>query len=45
MAIQFVARDNLESAAGADRIRRVLVAEVDPGGRMKLPKQKRGAGW
>lgn len=28
-----------------DRIRRVLVAEVDPAGRIKLPKQKRGAGW
>ncbi|OFW46486.1 MAG: hypothetical protein A3J29_19390 [Acidobacteria bacterium RIFCSPLOWO2_12_FULL_67_14b] len=28
-----------------DRIRRVLVAEVDPTGRIALPKQKRGAGW
>ena len=28
-----------------DRIRLVLVAEVDPAGRIKLPKQKRGAGW
>lgn len=28
-----------------DRIRRVLVAAVDPNGRIKLPKQKRGAGW
>lgn len=28
-----------------DRIRRVLVAAVDPQGRIALPKQKRGAGW
>ena len=28
-----------------DRIRRVLVASVDPAGRIALPKQKRGAGW
>lgn len=28
-----------------DRIRRVLVAAVDPAGRIALPKQKRGAGW
>jgi hypothetical protein len=32
-------------ASYQDRIRLVLVAEVDPGGRIKLPKQKRGAGW
>lgn len=28
-----------------DRVRRVLVAAVDPAGRIRLPKQKRGAGW
>jgi hypothetical protein len=28
-----------------DRIRRVLVAAVDPAQRIALPKQKRGAGW
>lgn len=28
-----------------DRIRRVLVAAVDPAGRIALPKAKRGAGW
>ncbi|MGE0360478.1 MAG: hypothetical protein AB7H93_09120 [Vicinamibacterales bacterium] len=28
-----------------DRVRRVLVSAVDPGGRIRLPKQKRGAGW
>lgn len=28
-----------------DRIRRVLVAAIDPNGRIALPKQKRGAGW
>lgn len=32
-------------ASYQDRIRMALVAEVDPGGRIKLPKQKRGAGW
>lgn len=32
-------------ASYQDRIRLVLVAEVDPAGRIKLPKQKRGAGW
>ena len=32
-------------ASYQDRIRAVLVAEVDPAGRIKLPKQKRGAGW
>ena len=32
-------------ASYQDRIRLVLVAEVDPQGRIKLPKQKRGAGW
>ena len=32
-------------ASYQDRIRLVLVAEVDPNGRIKLPKQKRGAGW
>jgi hypothetical protein len=32
-------------ASYQDRIRLVLVSEVDPGGRIKLPKQKRGAGW
>lgn len=32
-------------ASYQDRIRVVLVAEVDPNGRIKLPKQKRGAGW
>jgi hypothetical protein len=28
-----------------DRVRRVLVAAVDPSGRIRLPKQRRGAGW
>lgn len=28
-----------------DRVRRVLVGAVDPGGRIALPKPKRGAGW
>lgn len=28
-----------------DRVRRVLVSAVDPGGRIALPKAKRGAGW
>jgi hypothetical protein len=28
-----------------DRVRRVLVAAVDPAGRIRLPKQRRGAGW
>lgn len=28
-----------------DRVRRVLVAAVDPSGRIRLPKPKRGAGW
>jgi hypothetical protein len=28
-----------------DRVRRVLAAAVDPGGRIRLPKQRRGAGW
>lgn len=32
-------------ASYQDRIRVVIVAEVDPNGRIKLPKQKRGAGW
>jgi hypothetical protein len=32
-------------ASYQDRIRLVLVAEADPAGRIKLPKQKRGAGW
>ena len=32
-------------ASYQDRIRVVLIAEVDPNGRIKLPKQKRGAGW
>jgi hypothetical protein len=32
-------------ASYQDRIRLMLVAEVDPTGRIKLPKQKRGAGW
>ena len=32
-------------ASYQDRIRLVLVAKVDPGGRIKLPKQKRGGGW
>lgn len=32
-------------ASYQDRIRLVLVSEVDPDGRIKLPKQKRGAGW
>ena len=32
-------------ASYQDRIRLVLVSEVDPAGRIKLPKQKRGAGW
>ena len=32
-------------ASYQDRIRVVIVAEVDPDGRIKLPKQMRGAGW
>ena len=28
-----------------NRIRMALVTEIDPNGRIKLPKQKRGAGW
>jgi hypothetical protein len=32
-------------ASYQDRIRLVLVSEVDPNGRIRLPKQKRGAGW
>ena len=32
-------------ASYQDRIRLVLVAEVDPKRRIALPKQKRGAGW
>ena len=28
-----------------NRIRLALVTEIDPNGRIKLPKQKRGAGW
>ncbi len=28
-----------------DRVRRTLAAIVDPGGRIKLPKASRGAGW
>lgn len=28
-----------------DRVRRVLVGAVDPVGRIRLPRQKRGAGW
>ncbi len=32
-------------ASYQDRIRAVIIAEVDPTGRIKLPKQKRGAGW
>ena len=32
-------------ASYQDRIRVVIIAEVDPTGRIKLPKQKRGAGW
>lgn len=32
-------------ASYQDRIRLVLVSEVDPTGRIKLPKQKRGGGW
>jgi hypothetical protein len=32
-------------ASYQDRIRLVLVSEIDPGGRIKLPKQKRGGGW
>ena len=28
-----------------NRIRMALVTEIDPDGRIKLPKQKRGAGW
>jgi hypothetical protein len=28
-----------------DRVRRMLVAVVDPAGRIKLPKTSRGAGW
>ena len=32
-------------ASYQDRIRHTLIAEIDPNGRIKLPKQKRGAGW
>ncbi|HEX6161881.1 MAG TPA: hypothetical protein VFZ31_00850 [Vicinamibacterales bacterium] len=32
-------------ASYQDRIRMALVAEIDPNHRIKLPKQKRGAGW
>jgi hypothetical protein len=32
-------------ASYQDRVRLVLVAEIDPAGRIKLPKQRRGAGW
>lgn len=32
-------------ASYQDRIRMALVVEVDPSHRIKLPKQKRGAGW
>ena len=32
-------------ASYQDRIRMALVAEIDPEHRIKLPKQKRGAGW
>ena len=32
-------------ASYQDRVRTALVAEVDPNHRIKLPKQKRGAGW
>jgi hypothetical protein len=32
-------------ASDQDRIRLVLIAEVDPNSRIKLPKQKGGAGW
>jgi hypothetical protein len=32
-------------ASYQDRIRMALVAEVDPAHRIKLPRQKRGAGW
>src|SRR5687767_7104515 len=32
-------------ASYQDRIRLALVSEIDPGGRIRLPKQKRGAGW
>ncbi len=32
-------------ASYQDRIRLALVAEIDPQGRITLPKQKRGAGW
>ena len=32
-------------ASYQDRIRAMIVTEVDPTGRIKLPKQKRGAGW
>ena len=28
-----------------DRVRRTLVAVIDPEGRIKLPKASRGAGW
>lgn len=35
----------LGPASYQDRIRMALVAEVDPRGRIKLPKQRRGAGW
>jgi hypothetical protein len=28
-----------------DRVRRTLAAVIDPNGRIKLPKARRGAGW
>jgi hypothetical protein len=35
----------LGPASYQNRIRLALAAEIDPQGRIKLPKQKRGAGW
>jgi len=35
----------LGPASYQNRIRMALVAEVDPQGRIRLPKQRRGAGW
>ena len=35
----------LGPASYQDRIRVALIAEIDPQHRIKLPKQKRGAGW
>lgn len=40
-----VALHGIGPSSYQDRIRHTLVSEIDPNGRIKLPKQKRGAGW